>query len=306
MKLVAVCLLAVCSFAQTFRTDVNLVNVGFSVNDTAGKLVGNLTAEDLEVLEDGVPQKISYFARSQDVWLNLGLVVDVSGSQESFVKQHHKDLQTFLKNVLKSDDRAFLLCFGNRLRLVSDFSSDPRQLAGALDHFDKNKGRELHPEIGPREIRILGTAFYDAIFYSIAEMFAKVNRGRKALIVFSDGEDNSSAHHMMDAIEAAQNANALLFAVRYTEVRDGRWNARNKYGMSVMARIARETGGTDFDAREKGLADNFRQIGEQLRSSYELAYHSTNLQRDGTFHKIAIQVKRPGLTARAKTGYYPR
>jgi Ca-activated chloride channel family protein len=308
MKLLLVCLAwTLCGTAQTpFRVDVNLVNVGFSVRNGEGKLVGDLTLDDIEVLEDGAPQKISYFARSADVWLNLGLIVDVSGSQELFVKQHHKDLQTFLKNVMKTDDRAYLLTFGNRLRLVSNFSSSPKELAGALEHFDKNHGRELHPEIGPREIRISGTAFYDALYYGVTEMFAKVERGRKALIVFSDGEDNSSAHHMLDAIEAAQSSNTLVYAVRYTEVRDNRWNARNKYGMSVMARIAKETGGVDFDARERGLSENFRQIGEELRASYELAYASSNPQNDGTFHKIAIRVKRPGLTARAKTGYYPR
>ncbi|HEY1342574.1 MAG TPA: VWA domain-containing protein [Bryobacteraceae bacterium] len=308
MKLLFVCLAgALCCPAQTpFRVDVNLVNVGFSVRDDAGRLVGDLTQDEIEVFEDGVPQKISYFARSADVDLNLGLIVDVSGSQESFVKQHHKDLQTFLKNVMKPDDRAYLIAFGNRIRLVDDFSSSPKQIADALDHFDKNKGRELHPELGPREIRILGTAFYDALYYGVTEMLDKVERGRKALIVFSDGEDNSSAHHMMDAIEAAQSSNTLVYAVRYTEVHDGRWNARNKYGLSVMARIAKETGGADFDAREKGLAENFRQIGEELRASYELGYLSTNSQHDGTFHKIAIRVKRPGLTPRAKTGYYPR
>ena len=73
---------AACSCAaQTFRSDVHLVNVGFSVRDAAGKLNSNLTQDDFEVLEDGVPQKIAFFARSMDVPLNLGLVVDISGSQ---------------------------------------------------------------------------------------------------------------------------------------------------------------------------------------------------------------------------------
>ena len=71
-------------------------------------------------------------ARSADIDLNLGLIVDVSGSQETFMKQHHKDLQAFLKNVMKSDDRAYLLTFANRIRLVSDFSSSPKELAGAM------------------------------------------------------------------------------------------------------------------------------------------------------------------------------
>jgi Ca-activated chloride channel family protein len=299
-------LLAPCRGQAPIRVDVSLVNVAFSVRDSRGNLVTDLTQDDFEVAEDGVPQKISFFARSTDVPLNLGLIMDVSGSQESFVKPHHKDLETFLKNVLGSDDRAFLLCFGNRLRLVSDYSSSAKQLVASLAAFDKGKGNDDYPIVGPVEHRLLGTAFYDAIYYSSTQMMQGTERGRRALIIFSDGEDNSSAHHMLDAIEAAQTNDVLLFSIRYTEVKNGRLNARNKYGMSVMERIARETGGADFDAKEKGLANNFRQIGEQLRSSYELAYHSSNLVGDKTFHKLSLKSKRPDLTVRSKTGYYSR
>ena len=288
------------------RVDVSLVNVGFSVRDDKGNLVANLTQDDFEVTEDGVPQKISFFARSTDVPLTLGLIMDVSGSQQSFLKPHHNDLQAFLKTVLLPRDRAFLVCFGNNLRLMSDYNNSPKELVDALKEFEKGKNIEDFPIIGPREHRVLGTAFYDAIFYSSTQMMQNVERGRRALIVFSDGEDNSSAHHMMEAIEAAQANDVLLFTVRYTEVRNGRLNARNKYGIGVMERIARETGGADFDGQGKGLLDGFRQIGEQLRSSFELAYHTSNPPGDKTFHKIVIKPKPPGLTVRAKTGYYAR
>ena len=103
---------------------------------------------------------------------------------------------------------------------------------------------------------------------------AKVDQGRRALIIFSDGEDNSSAHNMMDTIEAAQTENVVVFGVRYTETRKGELTARNKYGTSVMARISHDTGGVDFDAQAADLRESFREIGEQLRSSYELAYHA--------------------------------
>jgi len=288
------------------RVDVSLVNVGFSVRDDKGNLVANLTQDDFEVTEDGVPQKISFFARSTDVPLTVGLIMDVSGSQQSFLKPHHNDLQAFLKTVLLPRDRAFLVCFGNNLRLMSDYNNSPKELVDALKEFEKGKNIEDFPIIGPREHRVLGTAFYDAIFYSSTQMMQNVERGRRALIVFSDGEDNSSAHHMMEAIEAAQANDVLLFAIRYTELRNGRLNARNKYGIGVMERIARETGGADFDGQGKGLLDGFRQIGEQLRSSFELAYHTSNPPGDKTFHKIVIKPKPPGLTVRAKTGYYAR
>jgi Ca-activated chloride channel family protein len=119
---------------------------------------------------------------------------------------------------------------------------------------------------------------FSAPHYASVQMLASAEEGRKAIVVFSDGEDNSSAHHMLDAIEAAQTNNVLLFCVRYTEIQNHRLTARNKYGASVMARIAKETGGADYDAREKGLAEDFRQIGEQLRSAYEFG---VSLDRHG-------------------------
>ncbi|HXA49101.1 MAG TPA: VWA domain-containing protein [Candidatus Acidoferrum sp.] len=311
MKAVAlvVCLLGCGAAAQEpapIRVDVGLVNVGFNVRDAAGKLVTDLTQDDVGITEDGVPQKIAFFARSTDVPLNLGLAMDVSGSQQSFIKPHMHDLQTFLKSVLRAQDKAYLMTFANRLSLVSDYSGSAKELVSSLEDFQKAKGRVEYPSVGPRERRILGTAFYDAVFYGSTLMMQNVQRGRRALILFSDGEDNSSAHHMLDAIEAAQANDVLIFAIRYTENDEGQWNARNKYGISVMERIARESGGADFDGRGRGLADSFRQIGEQLRSGYELAYHTTNPPGDQTFHKIVIKPKRPGVTVRAKTGYYAR
>jgi Ca-activated chloride channel homolog len=286
-----------------FRVDVKLINVSASVRDGAGAVVTDLGRDDFEILEDGAPQKIAFFARSVDVPLTLGLVADFSGSQSPFVKAHHKDLEAFLGSVLGPADRAFLLCFGDLLRVASEFTSSPAGLIQGLAAYEKGDRRGF-PELGPIEDRNGGTAFYDAVYYSATEMLAKAESGRKALIVFSDGEDNSSSHHEMEALEAAQASDAVLFCVRYTDVKNGRLTSRNKYGASVMARLARDTGGADFDARKTGLAAHFQSIGEQLRSSYELAYHSSNPVDDGSFHKITIRVKRPGATVRAKSGYY--
>jgi Ca-activated chloride channel homolog len=293
------------SFAQeldAIHVNVRLVNVAFTVRDAQGKLVTDLTKDDFEVFDDGQQQPISFFARGEDLPLTLGLIVDFSGSQEHYVKQHEHDLRAFLKDVLTPRDRAFLVCFGNHLRLASDFSSSGSEL---IDGFKKLEKREV-PEIGPREYRTAGTAFYDAIYHATKLKLAQVDQGRRALIIFSDGEDNSSAHNMMDTIEAAQTENVVLFGIRYTETRKGgEWTARNKYGASVMARISHDTGGSDFDAQAADLRTSFREIGEQLRSSYELAYHANPID-DGTFHKLVIRVKRPGFTVRTKAGYFSR
>jgi Ca-activated chloride channel family protein len=285
------------------RVEVNLVSVSFTVHDAQGRFVPDLTADDFEVLEDGDAQKIQFFAHTANLPLSVGLVVDFSGSQEHFVKAHHQDLQEFLNQVLGPRDRAFLLCFGNHLRLVQDFTSSTKDLMEGLKDFEHDK--RSYPELGPPdEERELGTGFYDAIYYPIMEKMASPSSGQKALLVFSDGEDNSSAHHMLDAIEAAQNENVRVYGLRYTESPHGRLTARNKYGIRVMERIARETGAADYDARKGDLAAWLREIGEELRSSYDLAYPSTHPTRDGSFRKITVRAKRAGLMVRARPGYF--
>jgi Ca-activated chloride channel family protein len=288
---------------ESIRVDVNLVTVAFSVRDASGRLVDDLSKDDFEVAEDAAPQKIGFFAKSVDVPLTLGLIVDASGSQEHFAKQHENDLKVFLQETLGPRDRAFLVGFGNHIRLVSDFSRSGEQMMESWKLYDKDTRH--FPELGPKQERDLGTAFYDSIFYPVAEKLAGEN-GRRALLIFSDGEDNSSSHDMMTAVETAQNANVLIYAIRYTEKKHGKVTARNQYGMRVMDRIAKETGGMHIDAEKTDPHTYFRQIAEELRTSYELAYYPTNGAKDDTFRRVVIKAKRPGLTVRSKTGYYSR
>jgi Ca-activated chloride channel family protein len=292
-----------CLGEEPIRVNVKLANVAFSARDSQGALVNSLAKDDVEVSEDAVPQKISFFAHSIDVPLSLGLIVDFSGSQDQFSKQHQHDLEVFLKDVLGPKDRVFLICFGNHLRLVSDFSKSGSEV---LDRLKAYQHSDKHiPELGPKEDRELGTAFYDSIYYSVTEKLASED-GRRALLVFSDGEDNSSSHDMMTAIEAAQAANVLVYTIRYTEKKHGHLTARNQYGIRVMDRIAKETGGDAIDADTTDPKTYFHQLAEELRTSYELAYYPTNPLPDDTFRKIVIRSKQTGLKIRSKTGYFSR
>jgi len=292
----------VCFSQEPIRVKVDLVNVSFSVRDSRGALVENLTKDDFEVLEDAVPQKISFFSRSSDVPLTLGLIVDASGSQEHYSKQHKHDLEVFLQDVLGPKDRAFMLCFGNHLRLVSDFTQSSAEILDGLNRYEHDN--KHFPELGPQESRELGTAFYDSIFYSVEKLANE--KGRRAILIFSDGEDNSSSHDMMTAIETAQSANVVLFPIRYTQKEHGQLTPRNKYGIRVMDRIAKETGGATFDAEVVDPHTYFHQIGEELHSSYELAYYPTNPIKDDSFRKIVIRPKQDGFKVRTKTGYFSR
>jgi Ca-activated chloride channel family protein len=288
---------------EPIRVKVNLVSVAFVARDANGALVNNLTQDDVDVVEDAVPQKIAFFSRSADVPLTLGVVVDASGSQDHFSKHHDKDLDVFFKDVLGPKDRVFLVGFGNHIRLVSDFSSSG---SGLLEEWKAyQKGKKHFPTLGPDDDRDLGTAFYDSVFYSVTEKLAKEN-GRRAILLFSDGEDNSSSHDMMTAIETAQGENVVVYAIRYTDKEHGRLTPRNKYGMSVMERVARETGGAHIDAETTDAHTYFRQIAEELRTSYELGYYPTDPLKDDSFRKIVIKPKREGVKVRAKTGYFSR
>jgi Ca-activated chloride channel homolog len=286
------------------HSTVNLVNVAFTARDSSGALLSSLTKDQVAIFEDGAEQKIAHFAKSTDLPLTLGLIVDASGSQEHFSKKHAHDVEAFLREVLGPKDRAFLLCFGNHLRLVNDFTQSGREMMEHLRQYEKKS--DLFAEIGPKEDRDLGTAFYDSIFYSVEEKLAKMD-GRRALLIFSDGEDNSSSHDMMTTIETAQAANVLVYTIRYTETaKHGELTARNKYGIRVMDRIAKETGAWNVDGSRSDPREYFAKIAEELRTMYEIGYYPANPMKDDSFRKIVVRPKLDGITIRTKSGYFAR
>ena len=286
------------------KAEVHLVNFTFSVRDADGKIAAGLTADDFEVFEDGVAQKVSFFAQADQLPLTIGLVVDVSNSQDKFLKQHNRDIQTFLEKIMRPEDQAFAICFGNRLRLVSDVTSSVPQVMDGLKRYDK--GDREFAELAEEHTRESGTALYDAVFASATEKLAGAANRRRALILFTDGEENSSEHDLVDAISAAQDADTLVYAVRYTQMHKGRMSASNKQGMRALDHLTAQTGGTAYDALHTNLPEAFEQIGGELRSLYSLAYHATNKLRDGSFRKVVLVPKRAGLTVRTKAGYYAR
>jgi Ca-activated chloride channel homolog len=288
----------------SFQAEAKLVNITASVRSSAGQLIGDLTQDDFQILDDGVPQTIRFFARESELPLSLGLIIDVSASQDKFIKQHDRDVAKFLEAALRPNDEVFAVCFGNHLRLVSDGVTSVPSIIDNLKRF--NTSIRGFPEIGPHEERDLGTALYDAVFYSVKEKLAKPGQRRRAVLLFSDGEENSSANDLLDTIEAAQNADALIYSIRYTQMEHGHLNARNRYGISVMHHLASQTGGGDFDALHTNLAVVFDQIGAELHSLYEIGYVPSSSHPDGTFHKVTIRCKRSDAVIRTRSGYYAR
>ena len=288
----------------TYKTETHLVDFTISVHDAQGGLMQGLTQQDFRVVEDGVPQQIRFFAHDTQLPLSIGLIIDASGSQEAFVKAHERDVEKFVREVLAPGDEAFAVCFGNHLRLVSDVTGSSSALVAGIQRFDK--GDRSAPEIGPKEERELGTALYDAVYFAVSEKLASRAEHRKVLLILSDGQDNSSEHDLMDAIEEAQNQNVLVYAVRYTDSKPNDLNARDRYGVRALDHLTAQTGGKAYDVHQVKVEQAFAEIAGEVRSLYEVAYQSTNRERDGAFRKVTIQAVRPDLVVRSRAGYYAR
>lgn len=288
--------------APLVRSETHLIDFTFSVRRPDGTLASGLTRNDFKITEDGDPQKIAFFGTQGDLPLALGLIVDASDSQSKFFKRHRKDIEQFLKTVVRPQDQVFAICFGNHLRLTSEFTASPAAVMDGLEHFDK--GDRHFPELAAEDDREEGTALYDAIYYSIHQELAQAQGHQRALILFTDGEENSSAHDLLDAIDAARENDTLIYAIRYTEQKGQ--NADARHGIAALHHLAAETGGADFDALHGDIDAAFAGIAQQLRSLYSVAYHSTNSRRDGSFHRVVITTSDPSDTVQARTGYYAR
>jgi Ca-activated chloride channel family protein len=167
----------------------------------------------------------------------------------------------------------------------------------------KNSKKNEWHELDPDKTRVDGTALFDSIYAASTRQPAGTGAERKAVIVFSDGQDNSSAHDLIDAIEAAQNSDSLIYTVRYSKTE---FKSRDRYGALEMTRLAHETGGAAFDASKDDVPQSLKQVADELRSMYDVGYATTNHTADGRFRNVEIRIKKPGLTVRAKPGYYAR
>lgn len=286
----------------TFKSEVRLANFTFSVRRSNGTLVQGLAQDDFSVEENGLRQKIAFFGTESDLPLNIGLIVDASDSQSHFFKQHHKDIEKFLRAILRPKDHVFALCFGNHLRVVSDLGSDPAAVLDGLERFDH--GERDFTELAPEDKREGGTALFDAVYYSIEQRLATA-AGRRALILFTDGEENSSAHDELEAIDAARENDTLLYAIRYTGEKNKK-KPSARQGIAILRHLASETGGTDFDALHEKMPEVFAQIAEELRALYSLGYYPTDRHHDGNFRRVRISTGDPSFSVRARSGYYMR
>jgi len=296
--------------AGTVKVNVNVVGLFFNVKDKHGALIPNLTKNDFDVLEDGKPQTIKYFAAESNLPLTLGILIDSSGSQLRVLDMEKEVGGAFLRQILTDKDEAYVIDFNVDASLVQDYTRDVHRLQAALNKVKINTGFTTAPIPGAGGGPVptapgsqKGTVLYDAVYLSAHDMLAK-EVGRKAMILLSDGEDEGSQLKIKDAIEAAERADAIVYVLLCAD--RGFYIGMGGYsGEGEMRKLTEATGGRVINVGNKfdKLKEAFDQIAAELRSQYNLGYTSTNTVLDGSYRKLEVKSKQ-NYKVQCRAGYY--
>lgn len=312
--------------------EVKVVNVMATVRDKHGKIVTNLAKDDFVLEEDGHPQTIAYFSREGDLPLTLGLLVDTSLSQRRVLERERNASYSFLDNMLREKDLAFVVHFDREVELLQDLTSSRKKLESALGLIEEPSSSSGSG--GPRGQRgvfgRVGTLLYDAVYLASNELMRK-RQGRKALIILSDGVDAGSKESLVTAIESAQRADTVVYSILFADQESygsfggfgglggmgrrggmgggGRGGSRyprqeRPDGKKILERISKETGGRLFEVSKKQPIDEiYSQIQEELRNQYSLGY-TPGTDSGAGYHKILLKTKQKDRIVRTREGYY--
>ena len=273
------------------RVDTNVVLIPVHVTDPLNSTVTGLEKENFRLFEDKVEQPISYFS-CEDAPLSIGLVFDNSGSMENKMSKARQAVGQFLKTA-NPDDEFFLVRFSDRPELVNDFTTDLDQIQNRL-MFTQARGR---------------TSLLDAVYMAMHKM-KKARNPRKALIVISDGGDNSSRYTETEIKNMVRETDVQIFAIGIFEpfATRGR-SAEELAGPGLLSELAQQTGGRHLPVENlNDLPDAAAKIGVALRNQYVLGYSPAKQERDGKYHKVQVKLAPPKglptLKAYWRIGYY--
>lgn len=263
------------------EVDVNLVELYTTVTDRTGRLARDLVESDFQVLEDGHPQTIAKFELVENLPLTLGIALDTSGSMFESIREAQRAAVGFLENIITPRDRCFALAFSDRPALLMPRTSDVGAVAQRIEGTLASGATSLHDAI------VTSLYYYRGI------------RGRRALVILSDGEDTSSTIEFRDALEYAKRSGVAVYAIG---LRIGRTDIGVRRKLDALAE---ETGGRAIYIREASeLDDAYAEIERELRSQYLVAYNSDQKGEPGQYHQIEVEVKGGKLKARTVRGYY--
>jgi Ca-activated chloride channel family protein len=272
----------------TLHARVNEVNVLFIATDKHGKFVRDLNQADFSILDDHKPpQAILNFRRETDLPLHMGLLIDVSGSVDSRFDFEQNAATSFLQHTVRpSFDKAFVMAFNSHSQLAQDFTDNTALLSKGV-HSLHNGG---------------GTALYDAVYRACKDKLLKDHPDRpvrKAIIIVSDGEDNQSEVTKAQAIEMAQRAEVIIYAISTDD------SGLVMRGDKVLEQLAEATGGRAFfPFKMKDITHSFAAIEDELRSQYIVSYKPADFDADGRYRTIEISSNKKDLQVRARKGYF--
>ncbi len=272
----------------TIHSRVNEVNLLFIATDKHGRFVRDLNQTDFSILDDHKPpQAILNFRRETDLPLHLGLLVDVSGSVDSRFEFEQEAATSFLQHSLRTGfDEAFVIGFNNHTQLAQDFTDSYARLYWAVHRLHSGGG----------------TALYDAIYHACKEKLLNDHPEhpvRKAIIIISDGEDNQSEISRAQAIEMAQRAEVIIYAISTDD------SGLVMRGDKVLEQLAEATGGRAFfPFKMKDITHSFAAIEDELRSQYIVSYKPADFDADGRYRTIEISSSKKDLQVRARKGYF--
>jgi len=273
----------------TIKTQVREVNVIFTVTDKHGRFKKDLKQEDLHILDDGkAPEQIRDFRAETDLPLRVGLLVDASNSIRDRFRFEQDAAIEFLNQIVRPKfDKAFVLGFDTTAEVTADFTDSSEQLSRGV--------RMLRPGGG--------TALFDAVYYACRDKLMKQkdrSTVRRAIILVSDGDDNQSHSTLSEAIEMAQRAEVIIYTISTSTS-----NTEDR-GDKVLRKLSENTGGRAFSPfKIQDVSDAFREIQDELRSQYAVAYKPADFRADGHFRPIQITAENnKKLFVRARRGYY--
>lgn len=272
----------------TIKSRVNEVNVLFIAMDKHGKFVRDLNQHDFSILDDHKPpQSIVRFSQQTDLPLQIGLLVDTSGSVHGRFQFEQEAATGFLEHTIRPHyDYAFVMGFNARNKVAQDYTDNVSLLSVGIQHLEDGGG----------------TALYDAIYNSCKDKMLKDDSDRpvrRALIILSDGEDNQSEHTLNQAIWMAERAGVIVYTISTDD------SGLILRGDKILQQLADSTGGRAFfPYKMKDIKSSFSAIEDELRSQYVVSYHPADFDANGQFRSIEITSSKKDLQVRARRGYF--
>ncbi len=274
----------------TFRVNVRLVNIFTTVTDSHGAPVANLTKDDFQLMEDGIPQTIKVFEKESAIPLSIALAIDTSPSTLRDFKLEVSSARRFVHSILRAEDRLSVFQVTENIDQLTRFTPDLKLIERGIDNL----------RTGP------GTSIYDAIYLCSDSLLDR--EGRKVLVLITDGGDTTSKTDYNNALRRAQQAEAIVYSIIVVPVEADA--GRNLGGEHALIQISKDTGGKYYYAEgEQQLDDAFRKISDELRTQYLLAFYPSRKVSDSPFRRIQVVLSKKDPDGKAyqvrhRAGYY--